>query len=213
MRQHRRNPPGHHRAIVVEKLRLPAAERRDALLETAARIFSERSYRRATTAEIAAEAGVSEPILYRHFPSKADLFMACIERGWGEMQARWAEALAAEPDPRTWVALTERIRTEEKKRRPQLAGLLAQAIVDAAEDPAIETFMRMHVRRVHEYVAGVYAEAQKAGGMPPDRDVDAEAWVFVGISLASMMAGRLGAMTDEDRKKIAVQRERWLTGA
>jgi AcrR family transcriptional regulator len=53
--------------------RLPAAQRRQALIETAQRVFSEGTYRGTTTAEIARAAGVSEPILYRHFASKRDL--------------------------------------------------------------------------------------------------------------------------------------------
>jgi len=53
--------------------RLPAAERRQAILEAALRVFSNSSYDGATTAEIAREAGVSEPILYRHFASKREL--------------------------------------------------------------------------------------------------------------------------------------------
>jgi AcrR family transcriptional regulator len=55
-------------------LRLPAAKRRLALIETALKVFSDGSYRGTTTAEIARAAGVSEPILYRHIASKRDLY-------------------------------------------------------------------------------------------------------------------------------------------
>ena len=60
--------------------RLPAEERRAAVLDTACRVFGRCSYRGATTAEIAREAGVTEPILYRHFDSKRALYLACLER-------------------------------------------------------------------------------------------------------------------------------------
>src|SRR6185295_14367587 len=60
--------------------RLPAAERR-ALIETAAgRLFGERGYEATTLDEIAAAAGVTKPILYRHFGSKAALYLALLER-------------------------------------------------------------------------------------------------------------------------------------
>ena len=42
-------------------------------------VFSTGSYSGATTAEIAREAGVSEPILYRHFASKRELYFACLD--------------------------------------------------------------------------------------------------------------------------------------
>ena len=59
--------------------KLPAAERRRAVVKAAARVFAEGSYRGTTTAEIARAVGCSEPILYRHFPSKRDLFFACVD--------------------------------------------------------------------------------------------------------------------------------------
>src|SRR5262249_46622928 len=62
--------------------RMPAAERGKALIEAALSMFGEGSYRGTTTAEIAHEAGVSEPILYRHFASKRDLYLACIDEAW-----------------------------------------------------------------------------------------------------------------------------------
>jgi AcrR family transcriptional regulator len=59
--------------------RMAAAERRQHLIETAIRLFTEGSYHGTTTAEIARTAGVSEPILYRHFASKRDLYLAALE--------------------------------------------------------------------------------------------------------------------------------------
>ena len=58
---------------LLEPLRgkLPAEERRAALLETACNVFSQGSYRGTTTAEIAREAGVTEPILSRQVPDEA----------------------------------------------------------------------------------------------------------------------------------------------
>ena len=64
------------------KPRLTADARRLAVLDTACRVFSKSSYRGATTAEIAREAGISEPILYRHFGSKRDLYLACLDEAW-----------------------------------------------------------------------------------------------------------------------------------
>ena len=63
----------------AEPVRLPAAERRQAIVEAAMRVFATGSYRGATTAGIAREAGISEPILYRHFASKRDLYFACLD--------------------------------------------------------------------------------------------------------------------------------------
>jgi AcrR family transcriptional regulator len=60
--------------------RLPVAERRALIVEAAGRLFGERGYDATRLDEIAAAAGVTKPILYRHFDSKRDLYLALLER-------------------------------------------------------------------------------------------------------------------------------------
>src|SRR5919198_3988205 len=82
--------------------RLSAAERRSAIIEAALRVFSDGSYAGATTAEIAREAGVSEPLLYRHFSSKRALYFACLDGGWTRIRSK-LEGRIGEPGPaRAW---------------------------------------------------------------------------------------------------------------
>ncbi len=54
-------------------------DRRLAIIETAVQLFSERGFEGVTTRELAAAVGVTEPVLYQHFPSKRDLYHAIIE--------------------------------------------------------------------------------------------------------------------------------------
>ena len=54
----------------------PGAATRSKLMQAAARIVSRDGMAAATTAAIAAEAGVAEGTLYRHFDSKDDLLIA-----------------------------------------------------------------------------------------------------------------------------------------
>src|SRR5438270_7385874 len=73
---------------------MAAADRRRHLVATAIRVFSEGSYRGTTTAEIARAAGISEPILYRHFASKRALYLAALDHVWGRLRESWEETLA-----------------------------------------------------------------------------------------------------------------------
>ncbi|MFM9377362.1 TetR/AcrR family transcriptional regulator [Gordonia sp. VNK21] len=59
--------------------RLPRSARRRQLMEAASEIFVERGYHSAGMDEIAAAAGVSKPVLYQHFPSKLDLYIAVVD--------------------------------------------------------------------------------------------------------------------------------------
>ena len=78
--------------------RLPADERRRAIVQAALRVFSSGSYAGATTAEIAREAGVSEPMLYRHFASKRDLWAACLDAAWEEFRDAFDARLGRSAD-------------------------------------------------------------------------------------------------------------------
>jgi AcrR family transcriptional regulator len=66
--------------MAATQKRLPAAERRELILESAGRLFGDRGYAHTNLDEIAAAAGVTKPILYRHFDSKKALYLALLER-------------------------------------------------------------------------------------------------------------------------------------
>lgn len=59
---------------------MPVAERRELVLEAAGRLFGERGYEGTRLDQIAAAAGVTKPIVYRHFDSKRDLYLALLDR-------------------------------------------------------------------------------------------------------------------------------------
>jgi AcrR family transcriptional regulator len=61
------------------RVRKSAEERREEIVEQARRHFAERGYVAASTDAIAADAGISQPYLFRLFKTKRDLFLACHE--------------------------------------------------------------------------------------------------------------------------------------
>ncbi|MBD7997657.1 MULTISPECIES: TetR/AcrR family transcriptional regulator [Oerskovia] len=62
------------------RARMPKGERRVQLLTIAERLFSDHGYHHITMDDIADGAGVSKPVLYRHFPSKLDLYLALVDQ-------------------------------------------------------------------------------------------------------------------------------------
>jgi AcrR family transcriptional regulator len=177
-------------------------------------VFSTGSYSGATTADIAREAGVSEPILYRHFASKRELYFACLDEAWRRLRQVFDEKIAsheqggAMPTPRE-MAL--RLRQTAHVLPP---NLWIQALTEAGEDREIARYLRRHMRVVHDFMADGIRRAQAAGGIAADRDPDAEAWIFLGGILLLSVADRLGGLLDdEDFAAIAAQRLRWLTGS
>jgi AcrR family transcriptional regulator len=190
--------------------RLPAAERRLAIVEAALQVFSEGSYAGATTAEIAREAGVSEPILYRHFSSKRELYFACLDEAWRRIRTKLEARIEDVGPAEAWSSMRTSAMRELKTLLP---SLWMQAITEAGEDPEIRRFVRGHMREVHDFFARCLGRVQESGAIPPDRNVDAEAWIFIGGSLLVSIADRLGGpLTAEDFAAIRAERQRWLTG-
>ncbi|BDT96850.1 putative TetR-family transcriptional regulator [Nocardia sputorum] len=60
----------------MTRRRLSPDERRRVLVDAGAKLFADRPYDAVLMEDVAAEAGVSRALLYRHFPSKRDLFAA-----------------------------------------------------------------------------------------------------------------------------------------
>jgi TetR/AcrR family transcriptional regulator len=195
------------------KGRLPASERRAVVVDTASRVFARCSYRGATTAEIAREAGVTEPILYRHFESKQALYFACIDEAWSRVRRAWEDAVEAEDDPRAWMVAMAGAFFGLGEQRPAVATLWMQALTESGDEPEVRKFLRRHLREVHEFVAGVLRRCQEAGAVPTERDPRAEAWIFIGIGLLTAVTGRLGGLPPEDLERIRASRRAWLTGS
>jgi len=200
--------------VSTKATRLPAAERRQAIVESALRVFVGRSYSGTTTAEIAREAGVSEPILYRHFGSKRELYLACLESAWGSLRAALDAKLEEFPDREAVSAVGQASREFHASGGVKPITLWIQALNEAGEDVQIQEYLRTQLREVHDYIAAVVRRAQAAGGVPADRDPDAEAWIFVGAALLLSFADRLGGglLGPDDLARITAARHRWLTG-
>jgi AcrR family transcriptional regulator len=75
------------RATLRRPRKLPAAQRRALIEQAAARLFAERGFEQTTVAAICAAAGVSKPMLYRHFESKRELQTRLLERRRDELAA------------------------------------------------------------------------------------------------------------------------------
>jgi AcrR family transcriptional regulator len=85
---------------------MPAAERRAAIERAAAEVFARYGYADTTMDEIASAAGVTKPMLYRHFESKRELFATLIERRRDELAAAPLDRFLdpeTEADARLWA--------------------------------------------------------------------------------------------------------------
>lgn len=191
-------------------VRMAAADRRRHLIETAIQAFSEGSYRGTTTAEIARAAGVSEPILYRHFGSKRELYLAALDHVWTKAKAQWEQVLLGSPSVDAGLADIGRGHFSVKDCKFQLAELWVQALGEASEDADLRKHLKRHLREVHDFVADTIRRGQAEGSLHPARDAEAEAWVFMAGGLFGMVGRRLGLLGDEEVTRIRKARLEWM---
>jgi AcrR family transcriptional regulator len=191
----------------VARPRLRAEERRQAVLEAACQVFSKSSYRGATTAEIAREAGITEPILYRHFGSKRDLYLACLDMTWESLRAHAEQAVRENPAGCLGVVADMYM---AKRAKTRLVDLWIQALTVAPDDPVIAKAVRRQIRAVHDFFAEVIRRSQADGVVHTDRDPDAEAWIFVAGGLLATIDQRLGGLLGSDLDKVRASRRAWM---
>jgi AcrR family transcriptional regulator len=137
--------------------RLPASARREQLLDVALEVFAKQGYHGTSMNDVAERAGVTKPVLYQHFDSKRDLYLALLEEVGARMLATITKATAEATDGRTQT----------------LAGFRAYfRWVDADRDAFVLLF-GSGARRDEEFNAAVRSvEARAAEAIAPLIAVD-----------------------------------------
>src|ERR1700760_2423792 len=74
--------------------RVPAAERRDALIEAALHHFAHGGLQGTKVSAIAVEVGVAQPYVFSLFPTKRELFLAAVDRCFEKVSALFEQAAA-----------------------------------------------------------------------------------------------------------------------
>ena len=198
--------------MTVAAPRMAAADRRRHLVESALRLFMEGSYRGTTTAEIARAAGISEPILYRHFASKRDLYLAVLEHVWAKTRETWQRKLDEAADACDAVEAIGKGHVSVRSPKLQLAELWVQALGEASDDPELRRHLRGHMREVHEFVASLIRRGQEQGAIAQERDPDSEAWIMLSGGILGMVGRRIGVLDDKELAAIRAARLAWLRG-
>jgi len=184
--------------------RLPAAQRKEQLLDTAAKLFAVHGYARATTAQIARAAGVTEPIIYRHFQSKRDLFIALIERT-GEVTIRlWEHELREAPDPAARLARLIGANPMVANRCRGIYRVIVQAMTEV-EDPQIQEALNCHVGKLHEFLLAEILLAQESGKVSKRFSPELTSWALIHLGLGFGVLSAMGVPNhgvDQDGRSI-----------
>jgi len=151
------------------------AEVRERIVRAALELVRRGGYRAASMAAVAARAGVATGTVYRHFPSKSDLFAEVFRVASQHEVDAVAQAAGRHADPAAQIAAA----VETFARRALRGRRLAWALLAEPVDPAVEA-ERLVFRQAY---ARVFSSSLKEGvlnGSLPPQDPDLTAAALVG---------------------------------
>jgi AcrR family transcriptional regulator len=195
--------PAADRAASVRRTRLPAEQRRESILDAATEVFAEAGYRAGKVSEVAARVGVTEPVIFQNFGSKAALYTAVLDRVAGQVRAE-LRALAGRPGSAPDLlahVLSSHPGTQPHGPEAHRGALFADAATLAA-DPALREPAREVASTLAGHLADVLRQGQADGTIRADADPSAGAWLL--LSVLASRPFRTAAMPDRDRCESGV---------
>jgi TetR/AcrR family transcriptional regulator len=149
----------------IQRPRLTTDERRRQIIETAVELFAERGFVGTTTRRIADAAGITEAVIFQHFPDKDALYAAALEHKVGESAVEeWLaslELLRAQNDDAALLRDVYRRIIDHHERDPHHLRLL---VYSALENHTLSR--RMHLaqsHRIYQFLERFVIERQQAG--------------------------------------------------
>jgi AcrR family transcriptional regulator len=147
--------------------------------------------------EVARRVGVSEPVVFQNFGSKAAVFAAVLEQAARQVSAAMRERAAANRSVGAWLA---ELLAPEHLRRVHARGthgvLFADAMAHTTQPQVKDAIRRAH-RTVARTLAELLARGQAEGSVRPDLDPRTAAWWL--LSFLASQGFRSAAMPDRGR--------------
>ena len=161
--------------------RLDAASRRETILEAAIPLFASVGYEHTRVSDVAARVGVTEPVIFQNFGTKAELFAAALERAAGDAAAYLTDLARECASVHDWLRhLLEAEHLDRLHTAPMFGVLFAEAH-RLQPDPSIAEALHRSVTRSAEAVAGVLRRGQAEGSIRADASPTTLAWLVVSL--------------------------------
>jgi len=170
----------------------PRGERtRERLAAAALGLLEEGGYRAASVAAIAERSGVAAGALYRHFPSKADMFVEVFRSAADRELAALRDAVAGPGSALEKLDIVVREFTRGALERPRLAWALGYEPVDPLVDAERLAYRETYRARLAEML-----EAGIEAGELPEQDAELTAAALIG-AISEALVGPLSPVSGE----------------
>lgn len=163
--------------------RMTSEERRNVILNSAHQEFSRAGYHGASTARIASLAGCSEPMIYKHFDGKQQMFTLVLDRSSRPIEQRFDTLLNAPGNVfENWNNSIHLILQDPEYANTMRLRMLALSVID---DPSVNKTLTGINERTHQRVVKAIQRAKKEKSVREDVDPEYVFWSWMGLQYAS----------------------------
>jgi TetR/AcrR family fatty acid metabolism transcriptional regulator len=170
--------PSASRRLTPARSQAPVADKRDAILKAATRMFARNGFFQSQVADIAREAGIAAGTVYLYFRSKDDLLVSLFERTMREAIAEGRAALEGLANPEERLRRIARLHLERLGRDRDLAVVFQVELRQSTKfmEQFSSTYLRDYLGLIRETIAG----GQQTGAFRADINPTVAAKVFFG---------------------------------
>src|SRR6516164_5965291 len=186
----------------ARRTRLTAEQRRESILKAATEVFAATGYRAGKVSDVAARVGVSEPVIFQNFGSKAALYAAVLDRVAEEVRDGLQDLAGEHGSASGLLAHVLSASPDRPPHGPGSRGVLFADAATLAADPGLAEPARRAARSLADHLADLLRRGQADGDIRADADPEAAAWLL--LSVLSARPWRTAAMPDPDRLEDGV---------
>jgi AcrR family transcriptional regulator len=177
------------------------SQRRQMIVETAARLFAREGFSGCEMERVAAEAGIAKGTLYLYFPGKQELFFACVDWGmnWMQQTVRAAAESGSTDDPFDRIGRGIREYLAFFEAHPEYVELLIQerAIFRDRKQPTYFEYRAANVGYWKEQWRQLIAAGRIRADLPVERIADTIGSLLYGTMFTNRFAGRAVTLDEQ----------------
>ena len=191
--------------------RMRGDERKALILAQAKKVFARKSYREASTGELARASGITEPILYKHFGSKKKLYLAVLN----QLSEQFLERFRGLVERRARKDLLDCLesflldyRTAAMEEHDSIHLLLNASL--ESNDPEVAQIAQAHNREVYALVHGLLEKAQQQDLISRQLDLSAATWGYLSFLFALQYRAKANIFSEYNEQTIREINRLWL---
>jgi AcrR family transcriptional regulator len=169
------------RGAQPRRRRLDAAARRATILDAAIPVFATAGYEHTRMSDVAARIGVTEPVIFQNFGTKAELFAAALERASERAVAHLSDMAVEHQRVDAWLRHVLALEHLDHLHTAPMFGVLFEDAHRLQFEPRVGVALQRGTARVAEAVGRLLQRGQAQGSIRADVPPLSLAWLVVSL--------------------------------